>query len=351
MNLTRVSPCVFRRFHRSKPSGLTRLEVLLVLSVISLNLILFLPFVERARESARKNQCRDHLKQLGLATHLYYEAFNRFPAGFDLSPNGEYQGWGWNLKILPYMDAAHVYNAIEPHLAKGFQGIPAADDLKLRMASLVCPSDNAVQAVPHALVNTSRVVDGMVSLERVDRQNRLPRTSYFGNAGYLQLDAGGIQYNSAGVPTSLRPLTNAGSLGHFGKSGPSDRRYCDQAAFGGVFGQNSQVEIMQIKDGTSNTILLGERYAPADSDDTDVGYGTWIGVPDCTSSQGLAMALADTSLRINIGLPHREQVTGFGSLHPGGVHFAFCDGRIRFVSQKIDIELLRSLSVINDCER
>jgi len=351
MNLTRAPQRVAQQSGRSMHHALTRLEVLLVLSVISLNLILFLPFVEYARESARKNQCRSQLQKLSLATHLYYEAYNRFPAGFDLASNGPYQGWGWNVKLLPYLDAGPLYHSIEPHFATGLAGLPPAEDSLLRRPSLVCPSDPKPLAVPHAQVNTSVVDDGVVGPNSADWLDRLPRTSYFGSAAYLQLEFGGIQYNSAGIPTSLRPLTNAGSLGHFGKSSAPDRRYCDTVTFGGVFGQNSQIEIKQIMDGTSNTILVGERYAPADSDVTAVGHGTWLGVPDCTSRQGLAMALADTSVRINVGLPGREQVTGFGSLHPGGAQFAFCDGRVRFISQSIDIELLRSLSVINDCER
>ena len=84
--------------------GLTHLELLLVLSVILLNAALFLPFIQNSRESARRVQCNNNLKLIGLAVHNYKDVYGCIPAGFEINPEGNYLGWGWNSKILPYMN-------------------------------------------------------------------------------------------------------------------------------------------------------------------------------------------------------------------------------------------------------
>ncbi len=336
---------------KQAPRGFSRLEVLLVSSVIFLNVSICLPFVQNAREAARKNQCKHNLKQVGLAVFNYVDVYKCYPVGFDVSPEGNYLGWGWNLKILPYMDAADQYNKIEPHLAEGIHGLQDTPEFNRRLTTLMCPSETEPATVPHAMVVTAKVVDWIVSEGTEDWQSRLPRSSYFGNAGYLQREVGGIQYNAAGIPTSIAPLVNAGSLGHFGTIRSADHRYCDQKLFGGFFGQNSHVVLRDVIDGTSNTIMIGERYSPADSSAGSVGHGSWIGVPDCTRAQGLAMALADASLRINVGMPLREQTTGFGSVHHGGAFFVIGDGHVRFINQTINLEVFRHLSVIDDGNR
>ena len=94
--------------------------------------------------------------------------------------------------------------------------------------------------------------------------------------------------------------------------------------------------------------MIGERYIPASTASGSIGHGTWIGVPDCTSTAGLAMALGDTSIKMNAGIRSRAQSTGFGSEHVGGAHFLFADGSVRMISQNIDIGLYRDLSTIDE---
>ena len=339
-----------KQFASSKRTqrGLTHLELLLILCLILLIAALFVPFIQASRESARKTQCKNNLKLLALAIHNYNDAYNCLPAGFEVGREGNYLGWGWNSKILPYLNAENLYHKLEPHLANGIYGLPNSPEFKQRLPLLWCPSDFGSETVPHAMIVTAKVVDGIVTAGTEDWQSRLPHSSYFGNAGYLQLEAGGIHHISAPTPTSIVPLTNAGSLGHFGTTLSPNQQYCDNQLFNGYFGQNSCVKFGEVIYGTSNTIMLGERYSPADSSASAVGHGSWIGVPDCTRSQGLAMVLADSSVRINIGMPYREQTTGFGSLHHGGAFFALGDGSARFINQKIDTGVFRSLSVIND---
>lgn len=328
--------------------GLTHLELLLVFSLIVLNAALFVPFIQIARESARRDQCKNNLKLIGLAVHNYKDVYGCIPAGFEINPEGNYLGCGWNSKILPYMNEEAIYHQLEAHFAEGIHGLPNTPESKQRLQKLWCPSDTASETVPHAMMVTEKVANGIVTAGTEDWQNRLPRSSYFGNAGYLQLKAGGIHHLSAAIPTSTVPLINAGSLGHFGTKPSPNHHYCDKQNFNGYFGQNSYVKFDEVIYGTSNTILVGERYSPVEASASAVGHGTWIGVPDCTRVQGLAMVLADTSVRINIGMPHREQTTGFGSQHHGGVWFLMGDGGARFINQNIDTSVFRNLSVIND---
>lgn len=153
------------------------------------------------------------MKQIGLALHNYHDKFNSFPSGFDVNPDGTYQGRGWNLKLLPYTDAADLYHKMEPHLANGIFGLQDAPELNQWLPSLCCPSDTDAEKVPHAKMVTSKVVDGMVVPGTQNWESLLPRSNYVGNVGYLQLESGGIQSNSAAVPTTLGPLVNTGSLG------------------------------------------------------------------------------------------------------------------------------------------
>ena len=116
----RKNVCLRRR----APHGLTVVEVLLVLSVIFLNVAIFLPLVNSARESSRRSQCRNNLKQIGMAISQYEESHNSFPAGFEVSSSGNYLGWGWSIRILPHMNAPGTWQAIEPYLTKGIHGLP-----------------------------------------------------------------------------------------------------------------------------------------------------------------------------------------------------------------------------------
>ena len=166
------------------PRGFKRAQATVRPRNVLLNVSIFLPLVPHAREAARRDQCKHNLKQVGLAITNYVEVHERFPAGFDVSPEGNYPGWGWNLKILPYMNAADLYHKLEPHFAEGIHGLPDTPEFHRRLPSLWCPSDTGTETVSHAMVVNARVVDGIVSEGREDWQDRLPHSSYFGNAGY-----------------------------------------------------------------------------------------------------------------------------------------------------------------------
>ena len=328
--------------------GFTWVEAIVVMAIIAVLVAFMLPAVEQSRGAARRTQCKNNLKQLGLALHNYNDVFRTFPPGYVLNTEGAYLGWGWTVQLLPYTECSPLYNKLSGFFSDGIPSLTDHRDLIHNIPVFICPSDIGSPLVSHMIISTSRVTDGVVTPGTQDWNDGIGRSHYFGNVGYLQAEFGGIEHDANLPLPANEPHSNRGSLGNPGTSASSGHRYCDQTQFQGVFGQNSRVAIFDIKDGTSNVLMVGERYSPATESAPSVGHGTWIGVPDCASKAGLAMILGDTSLRINLGIKTRVQTTGFGSHHTGGTHFLMCDGSVRFISESIQIGLYRDLSTIND---
>jgi prepilin-type N-terminal cleavage/methylation domain-containing protein len=325
--------------------GLTLVEVVVVLAILLLLVALMFPAVYQAREQARRTQCKNNLKQIGLALHNYHDAHRMFPPGFILGTDGVYHGWGWSVESMPYIDASPLYNTY--NFGQGLPGAYTKPNLNPLINCYRCPSDGGSSHIEHAFVVTSDVSDGRVQKATVDAKDNFSRTNYFAVAGYLQAEFGGIANDASGEPTGPEPYLNAGSLGQSVSSNES-HRYCDPHQFKGIFGQNSSTTIKDIKDGTSNTFMAGERYTPRNPSPGAVGHGTWLGVPDCTTTAGLAMTLGDTSIRPNAGSGFRAETSGFGSPHRGGVMFLKADGSVIFLADAIDIAVYRDSSTIDD---
>lgn len=333
--------------HRRR--GLTLIELIVVLAIVVLLCALLLPAIQHARELARLKQCKHNLKEIGLALHNYHDTFiTTLPAGYVTSVDGVYHGWGWELMIAPYLDASPYYNDLTRWTNVGIGALPSQPVANGCKPVLNCLSTIRSLLVEHGLVCSGPVVDGVVQPATADWKNYFGRSTYFGNAGYLQNEVGGLTPNASGEPPATEPFVNAGSIGNTGTTFSIGHRYLDQKNFRGVFGQNSNVGFRDMIDGMSNIFMVGERYTPTHSHAGSVGHGILIGVPDCTTAAGLAMAFGDTSIRLNAGARQRAETTGFGSSHPGGAHFLMADGTVRFVTNGIDIQLYRELSIIDD---
>jgi prepilin-type processing-associated H-X9-DG protein len=332
----------------TRRTGITLVEVTIVVFIVALLLALLIPKIQQAREAARRTQCKNNLKQIGLALHNYHDTFNAFPPGYVLGENSPYLGWGWGVMITPYIDASPYYNQISGRFGNGLQHEFLNAQLNPIYPGYKCPSSPAQDKIPHASVVTTDVDEWQVTPGTTDVPGTFSRLTYFGVAGYLKESVGGIAADASGEPPTAEPFVNAASLGNIGMPFSLEHRYCDQRNFGGIFGQNSHIRLKDIKDGSSNVIMVGERYVPRNSGANSVGHGTWIGVPDCTTAAGLAMSLGDTSIRLNAGARARAQTTGFGSDHTGGAHFLLADGSVRFVANDLRISAYRMLSVIDD---
>lgn len=281
-----------------RPRGFTLIELLVAIAVIGILIAILLPAVQQAREAARRTQCRNHLKQLGLAVHNYHDAHTAMPpsrvedwdAWLAGSPN--FTGWwSWQTRLLPYLEQPALYDAVNYEI-NAFGCDPAVNKvIGATLPVLTCPSDPGTPAV-------HEFDDGFCAFPRP-----------FGVTNYFVCRGGDRQHDPFDCPF----------LPEF-------------IACNGVFPQvNTSLRFRDVRDGTSNTIAIGER--PADSERY---YGWWAagGGTDCH-------ALGDHVLDLNEGHykgspDNADDVIHYWSMHSGGSHFLLCDGSVRFISYSID---------------
>jgi prepilin-type N-terminal cleavage/methylation domain-containing protein len=213
---------------RTPRSGFTLTELLTVTAILSIALAIAIPAIQRARESARQLQCKNNLKQIGLALHNYHEAFGRLPSGF-IGVNAQGQpevsgptGWGWAAMILPQLDEEALFNNID--FGRSILDSENAAVAHNQLPEFRCPSD------PGAGDFTLLAADGQTPLAQ------LPTANYVGNFG-----SGDIDYCNNLIGMGM-PCTSGPSL-------KSD----------GVFFHNSSTRLDAITDGTTNTLLIAER--------------------------------------------------------------------------------------------
>jgi prepilin-type processing-associated H-X9-DG protein len=279
---------------------------LVVIAIIGILIALLLPAVQAAREAARRSQCSNNLKQIGLALHNYHDSYQTFPSGWIWPGAPNRECWGWSALILPYVEQQALYDQLDiggTNLWQYQSSTGAAwntikKGLQTPLDAFMCPSDTGFYGAGQ--VHWGRRFDGGVCYRQ--HSYRPGVSNYIANMGYRQ------------------------------------RRRAWRNNRGGVFAGNSHVAFKDVRDGTSNTFAVGER-------DTDLcRSGTWVGVrnADGTGSRGVYTAVAWARPIINAPDPpygwgsDRGCGEGFSSLHPGGAQFALCDGSVKFISETID---------------
>jgi prepilin-type processing-associated H-X9-DG protein/prepilin-type N-terminal cleavage/methylation domain-containing protein len=271
--------------------GFTLIELLMVIAIIAVLIALLVPAVQKVRETAARAHCLNNLKQIGIALQSYHDVKKAFPPGYQASASyvdgatDTAPGWGWAAFVLPYLEK----NVIAGQLALQ-QPVERSVAIQTMLPVYLCPSDlvpiSAV-AVPDAFGNTIAL------------------------AG----------------PTSYAACVGGDESSSFGPDGQ------------GVFYRNSAIRITDISDGTSNTILVGERsFANA--------QGIWAGaVQNGVCLRGLynpcpgggaASYPAATLVQAHAHLNNTNTDTDgglddFSSQHPGGANFLFADGSVRFL--------------------
>jgi len=296
--------------------GFTLIELLVVIAIIAVLIALLLPAVQQAREAARRSQCLNNLKQLGLALHNYHDNFNTFPPGWIgvTRPAGAdmdgLNGFGWGAHLLPYVDQGPLFNQLN-FRASCFD--PVANPVSVRPALSVfrCPSDPSPDMWDiHDEANPTAVLA------------RLPSANY---------------------------------VGSFGTEGPED--ICDAPPFptaqcqsDGVFYHNSVTRIRDLTDGTSNTLVIGEHRTDTRSIITTAGepewHSTWVGYI-AGGEEPAPRILGVSDHTPNHPSLHMDD---FHSWHTGGVHLLFGDGRVRFLTENIDTNLWKALATRNGGE-
>ncbi len=286
--------------------GFTLVELLVVIAIIGILIALLLPAVQAAREAARRAQCSNNLKQIGLALHNYHDTYKTFPSGwFWTGATGE-ETYSWATLILPYLEQDAIHEQMKVNRAffcHNLQTLTSAELANLKAAAetpldvFMCPSDDGYQGA--GLVHNGR-----------DFRNGNNVTAL----GWGEWDPAVSNY--------------PGVAGH--------RRNDSAAQNSGVFYGNSSVKIAKIRDGTSNTFCVGER------DTYDCRSATWVGVsnPGGNGQRGINQATGHSEAPINAPAPPWNGNAlcgdGFSSYHPGGAQFLLCDGSTRMVSETIN---------------
>jgi prepilin-type N-terminal cleavage/methylation domain-containing protein/prepilin-type processing-associated H-X9-DG protein len=296
-------------FRRSR--AFTLIELLVVIAIIGALIALLLPAVQSAREAARRAQCSNNLKQIGLAMHSYHASHDVFPPGYitgtqtpapDSPETGP--GWGWGTMLLNNLEQPALYNSVNFPLAITDPASQTARTVSLSV--FLCPSSTgAIGPI------TLRDAAGITLV------GDLSPGQYVASAGQLELDEFPAQNN-------------------------------------GVFYRNSRNGLRDITDGSSATLMAGERSR-------NLADASWVGVvafsrvctnpnwkvQDCETAAVLTLAHTGPSRNQRwVDVPNYKAAGAddYWSLHPGGCNFLFCDGSVRFIKETIDPRIFSFLS-------
>jgi len=309
------------RLPRPGRRGFTLIELLVVIAIIAILIGLLLPAVQKVREAAARTQCQNNLKQLGLAAHNYHGATGRFPTGARPSvvANGvPTQGTNVWVELLPHIEQDNLRRMWDS--ADNRNNGPGRDSTQAQVIKiLICPSDRLPDPVWE--LNGNYPVPpwsfGFYGM-----------SSYGGNAGTRSVLTGG--------PPDLPRLSKDG-----------------------VIYVGSGVRLEDVRDGSSNTLLFGERYHHDPEYETQrpqvwsdgppmAGWGRWGFVANQGASGNISLS---TPRPINYLVPAggdfpalEDRACVFGSGHPGGANFAFADGSVRFLRDGTPLPTLQALS-------
>jgi prepilin-type N-terminal cleavage/methylation domain-containing protein/prepilin-type processing-associated H-X9-DG protein len=299
---------------RSQRLGFTLVELLVVIAIIGILIALLLPAVQAAREAARRSQCSNNLKQIGLGLHNYHDTFNTFPPAWAVSPGGatptgnNYSHWGWKAMVMPFIEQQSLYDSVDvgiTHIGDAIVTPVLLDLMQTPVASFRCPSDVAPDIAG-------------------------------GNRSFR--DRAGARQTSIETALSNYPGVMASFSGRFDK-------YFRQGANAknelGVFIGNDGTSIKDITDGTSNTAAVGERrwqYKDSVNGDQDLAFAAALwGIERPNGGRGRACQTGHGRAKLNYNHSSQGRARqGFSSPHPGGAMFCLADGSVRFVSETIE---------------
>ncbi|QDV58549.1 DUF1559 domain-containing protein [Rosistilla oblonga] len=320
---------------RNSSRGFTLVELLVVIAIIGILVGLLLPAVQAAREAARRMQCSNNLKQIGLALHNYHDINRSLPIG-----SLGFLIQGWTVPVLPFVEQQTVYDQLAIGLPNGFDvnGVNAAVVDNWTPDMFWCPSSAATPM--HLRVTSGNTV-------------KMSTMSYIGIAG---------------APTSA---TNSSDPTGAGRCISGGQGY---ACANGTMIPNDTVRFRDLTDGLSNTVVIGESsswgetaagarieirtsaewgaWAGSAASTTPPNNGTsymWSANPYCRQITSLRYPIGTTLQLSGSGGNHRDGVNNaLHSMHPGGVQVARGDGGVGFLSETMEFLVLRNLCIRDD---
>ena len=305
---------------RVQRRAFTLIELLVVIAIIAILIALLLPAVQQAREAARRTQCKNNMKQMGLALHNYHDTFNGFPYGqmngIGQVPVGSLENRSQNglVMLLPYIEHANLYSTLDFNAPFGIYNNGTAPVVTLtganlaakavKMTAFICPSDNGIQFI----------TDGL----------------HYGCGTTGQ----GISYKSS-YGLSVNATHQPGLW--------SGQAITSRTAFGG----NSFSNIRDFTDGTSNSALVIENVFTCRSGQ----IAPWA----CAQHAGTGTRLLggiNKWLQVSTGISIPGRVENYNvnasSLHTGGCQVLLGDGAVRFLSENTNQLTLNNLAYISD---
>jgi prepilin-type N-terminal cleavage/methylation domain-containing protein/prepilin-type processing-associated H-X9-DG protein len=282
-------------------SAFTLIELLVVIAIIAVLIGLLLPAVQKVREASARASCENKQKQLLLGLHGYIAAYGYYPPGYKTPPGVLDGGWGWQAIILPHIEQDNLYRlvgvdtqAFDKAVGTDSSGIgvpnPAlTPGMTTQVNTYICPSEDLPPNLNALKFN-------------------FPKVNYRGIAG-------GTYFPFVQV----------------------------EQDYGGIFFQNSKVRPTDVTDGNSNTICIGETtYDPNIPHSAAIWGGVWLYGGSLYISN--CYWWIDPTQGFQINGPNSQS---FGSHHTGGAYFGFCDGRVTFVRDNINYNLMQLLAQRN----
>lgn len=312
--------------------GFTLIELLVVIAIIAILVALLLPAVQQAREAARRTQCKNNMKQLGLALHNYHDVYTSLPIGAQTP----YYRPNWRASVLPYLDQSALYNSITQtpiskhgyaagsgNSASGFDVENAALNNQL-VTAYKCPSsvtDPFNTSTSPVTNNGTPSPNASLGDETAMMMDYVGISGAYSGTAPFNSDCGTVIYNAYNCNNGMMRI---------GKS----------------------AKFRDCTDGTSNTMLVGEDSGLIDNRDYRSNYyGGWAGYSSI-NSWGTGVRTIRYSPNPAVTPTGGNQTytgnTPLTSQHPGGVQVLLADGAVRFVSENIDLGTLLSLAAAKD---
>jgi prepilin-type processing-associated H-X9-DG protein/prepilin-type N-terminal cleavage/methylation domain-containing protein len=275
-----------------RPGGFTLIELLVVIAIVAILIALLVPAVQKVRDAAARAQCQNSLKQVGLALQGYHGTNHVFPPGyksdFDTAGIDTGPGWGWAAFTLPFMDQQTLFSTIQ--FSQPIEADVNSGARTTPISVFLCPADTPPSTWTAA------------------------------------------KYDPVGNEIgTICDVASANFVGVYGVVEPG-------VDGDGVFFRNSAVRIADITDGTSQTLLVGERSH-------DLAPATWVGAvtgAEIFPYNSSNMVLGHTGESQGPAIPH--DTNNFSSRHSGGVNFLFADGHVQFLTSSVSQSLYQALS-------